>query len=327
MEAPVPASSLIHSATLVSAGVFLLLKFNFLVQAAGCSYVVLLLGAVSCSYGGVVAACQTDMKKLLAYSTMSHCGFLYIAVYIGNIYLVGVYLFLHGLFKAATFYCAGTFIRVFKTQDSRLMGSASRILFLETSLLLFCAINLGGMPFIIGYLYKALFMQLLVVSKLFYPIIGFIYLGLCSSVVYVLRLTYYTCFDFFKGSGISILRAVQLARVRVSSYFTFSTDVSLISVATLILIAASVALVTSYFLFEFSVDTSNVLASDSSTIFSNVYVGTLFVNYFLVFYFIYLCVAVVALYCLFRPNFLSTELYGFIITLYVFLSLVLLLLL
>ena len=76
MEAPVPASSLIHSATLVSAGIYLLCRFNILLVTSGCVPVLITIGAITAAYGGVVAAAQTDMKKLLAYSTMSHCGFL-----------------------------------------------------------------------------------------------------------------------------------------------------------------------------------------------------------------------------------------------------------
>jgi NADH-quinone oxidoreductase subunit L len=76
MEAPVPASSLIHSATLVSAGIYLLAKFNILVVLTNSVSILTVIGALSACYGGLVSASQTDLKKLLAYSTMSHCGFL-----------------------------------------------------------------------------------------------------------------------------------------------------------------------------------------------------------------------------------------------------------
>jgi len=76
MEAPVPASALIHSATLVSAGIFLICKFNILFLYFEYINFLTFLGALTAAYGGIVAASQTDMKKLLAYSTMSHCGFL-----------------------------------------------------------------------------------------------------------------------------------------------------------------------------------------------------------------------------------------------------------
>ena len=127
MEAPVPASALIHSATLVSAGIFVLLRFKFLLIEANFLYVIIVIGSFTAAYGGVVAAAQTDVKKLLAYSTMSHCGFLYMLVGFGDEYITISYLFLHGLFKAMTFYCVGSFIRFYGTQDTRYMGGGAQL--------------------------------------------------------------------------------------------------------------------------------------------------------------------------------------------------------
>jgi len=77
MEAPVPASSLIHSATLVSAGVYMILRFNFIFDATQYSKLIIpVVGSLTAAYGGVSAAAQSDIKKTLAYSTISHCGFL-----------------------------------------------------------------------------------------------------------------------------------------------------------------------------------------------------------------------------------------------------------
>lgn len=166
MEAPVPASALIHSATLVSAGIYLLLKFFNIFLFLEYTFFILILGGVSCAYGGVVSACQTDMKKLLAYSTMSHCGFLYVTISFGYFFLTIIYLFLHGIFKAATFYCVGSFVRVYKTQDIRLMGAGHVILPIDSILLLICSFNLGGLPFTIGYLYKVFFFKILLVQSI-----------------------------------------------------------------------------------------------------------------------------------------------------------------
>ena len=127
MEAPVPASALIHSATLVSAGIYLLLRFKFLIIELNVSYILINIGAFTAAYGGVVATAQTDVKKLLAYSTMSHCGFLYMLVGFGDEYITISYLFLHGIFKAATFYCVGSFIRIYGSQDTRLMGGGAQL--------------------------------------------------------------------------------------------------------------------------------------------------------------------------------------------------------
>mgnify|MGYP001810278757 CR=1 FL=1 len=77
MEAPVPASALIHSATLVSAGIFLLLRFSAVFELSTYAYyIVPFLGSITALYGGLVAMFQSDVKRILAYSTISHCGFL-----------------------------------------------------------------------------------------------------------------------------------------------------------------------------------------------------------------------------------------------------------
>lgn len=157
-----------------------------------------MLGALTAAYGGIVAAAQTDVKKLLAYSTISHCGFLFVCTSFTNTYLVIVYLFLHGLFKALTFFCVGSFIRVSGSQDTRQMGSLSRIMPFDTVLLIICGSNLGGLPFTLGYLYKYLFMNLLVVNYVNAILVGFLFIGMLSSLVYVYRLVYYCAFDINK---------------------------------------------------------------------------------------------------------------------------------
>jgi len=196
MEAPVPASSLIHSATLVSAGVFLLLRFNTLVLPY--SDFILFLGAITASYGGVCAAAQTDVKKLLAYSTMSHCGFLFVLVAFNDCYVTIVYLFLHGLFKASTFFCVGSFIRLYGTQDTRMMGGGSHFFLGDSFLLLVCSINLCGLPFTIGIAYKLFFFKVLFLSKFTAVIVGMLYVAMLSSLVYFYRLVAYSVFDSLK---------------------------------------------------------------------------------------------------------------------------------
>ena len=200
MEAPVPASALIHSATLVSAGVYLLLRFEPLLTLLNLHTIVLVLGSITAAYGGVVASAQTDVKKLLAYSTISHCGFLYVCVGFQNYMLVVVYLFLHGLFKASTFFCVGSFIRVAGSQDTRQMGVLGRYIPVDTILLIICAGNLAGLPFTLGYLYKHMFMLHLVMSNTLPIVVGFCFIGMLSSLVYVFRLVYYAAFDVNKGT-------------------------------------------------------------------------------------------------------------------------------
>ncbi|MCB1713014.1 MAG: hypothetical protein KDH96_11220 [Candidatus Riesia sp.] len=157
-----------------------------------------MLGSITALYGGIVSASQTDMKKLLAYSTMSHCGFLMILVSFLNFYILIIYLFLHGLFKASTFFCAGSFIRIYGSQDTRLMGGAQRFFMTDSLLLLVCAGNLCGLPFTIGVLYKTYFLTALLCNNISFIAIGCIVIGMLMGNIYFFRLTYYAIFDLIK---------------------------------------------------------------------------------------------------------------------------------
>ena len=199
MEAPVPASALIHSATLVSAGIFLICKFNVIYVYFGYLNLFSYVGAITAAYGGVVAAAQTDMKKLLAYSTMSHSGFLWVLAINGYFEITVLYLFLHGLFKAATFYCAGSFIRFYGTQDTRYMGNGGSYLLGDSALLILSSVNLAGLPFTIGVTYKTFFFKILIAENFDFLTLGLLFIGLLSGIVYFFRLVYYSVFDFYKG--------------------------------------------------------------------------------------------------------------------------------
>lgn len=208
MEAPVPASSLIHSATLVSAGIYLLLKFQLLIQLTNLSEALFYLGSITACYGGLVAASQTDMKKLLAYSTISHCGFIVASISLNNFIITIIYLYLHGLFKASTFFCAGSIIKYNNTQDMRYMGMNKNQVFNIITLII-SSINLGGLPFTFGYLYKQTFLTILTTTNYNLIPYGFCIIGLLCSIVYVFKLIYYSCFDFRKGNLHTIILYIQ----------------------------------------------------------------------------------------------------------------------
>lgn len=231
MEAPVPASALIHSATLVSAGIYLLLRFTPLVVLSNLQSVALIVGSITAAYGGIVSASQTDMKKLLAYSTISHCGFLFVTIGT-EVYMASViYLFLHGLFKASTFFCAGSFIRVAGSQDTRNMGSLNRILPVDTVFLIICAFNLGGLPFSLGYLYKSMLMGAALSSTTTILTLGFCTVGLLSSIVYVYRLVYYSAFDIAKEFFAPIIYELQQKHINVVNNWSLTTIIQIIAVS------------------------------------------------------------------------------------------------
>ena len=288
MEAPVPASSLIHSATLVSAGVYLLARFYDTLAVLGCQHWCLYSGAITAAYGGVVAASQTDMKKLLAYSTMSHCGFLYICLGFGNFYLLVLYLFLHGLFKAATFYCVGSFIRVFGSQDTRLMGCGHRLLPGDSLGLIFCSFNLAGLPFTVGYLYKSFFFIFLTATTYSFIVLGFTILALLTSVIYTFRLLYFSLFDFLKASTPYTLFYLQTSKVRFLDIYRVITWGQLYALFILLLTSLLVFWVTFYIFTYFAIEFSTYALLEGSNSTALVFYVEYFTSYFILFYFFYI---------------------------------------
>ena len=112
MEAPVPASALIHSATLVSAGVYLINKIWFVVALSNyLYYFFIFLSSWTSFYGAFVSLYQTDLKRILAYSTISHCGILMFLSILNNVYILIFYLYVHGFFKSLSFMCVGNIIK------------------------------------------------------------------------------------------------------------------------------------------------------------------------------------------------------------------------
>ena len=202
MEAPVPASSLIHSATLVSAGIFLILRFYPIFEFSYYGKFVLpLVGSLTAAYGGIVASYQADVKRILAYSTISHCGFLMLLCSFNVQEYTLMYLYVHGFFKAATFMCVGNVIRISKNyQDFRRMGMFSKYLPFECFCIFVCLFNLGGLPFSIGFFIKHLISLGMVYNVWFlYFVIFNIFLGSVAGLFYSYRIIYFVFFDFKKG--------------------------------------------------------------------------------------------------------------------------------
>ena len=247
MEAPVPASALIHSATLVSAGVFLLLKLTPLFECSAYIYYFLpIIGSFTAFIGGLSSAYQSDIKKILAYSTISHCGFLMVcySTYIPEYTIL--YLYIHGFFKAAVFLCVGNVIRFSRNyQDFKKMGGFWKYLPFECYSSFICLMNLSGLPFSIGFYIKHL---LLIGMYMNYYVLYFILVNVfCAAVFglfYSYRLFYYVFFDFKKAKKIIYLQANR--KNLNSVYYSNTTLASNISISLLII----VSYITSIYMFN-----------------------------------------------------------------------------
>jgi len=269
MEAPVPASALIHSATLVSAGIYLLLRFNFLFDYShNFKIIAPLLGSVTAAYGGICAVAQTDLKKTLAYSTISHCGFLVILCSLELNEFVILYLYIHGFFKAILFMCVGNVLRIsMNYQDSRRMGGLFKYLPFDYFCSLICVFNLAGLPFTFGFFAKhLLFLNLTENMYIYYIILFNSFLGAISGLFYSYNLLYSIFFDFKKGDK---LLYIHLNNRRYSSKFYVNSSLGS-TISIFLLLVFSYILV--FFLYK-NLLASNFLFSDyiNTILYSNYY--------------------------------------------------------
>ncbi len=258
MEAPVPASALIHSATLVSAGVFLLLRFAPLIElTSSVAYTILVTSSVTAALGGVAACFQSDVKRILAYSTISHCGFLIFLSCSFNLEIVLLYLCVHGFFKALVFMCVGNVIRFARNyQDFRYMGGFVKFLPFEAIMLLVGVINLGGLPFSFGFFIKH-YTLLSIFDLQDFLIKTNLFIGMFSSLIYSYRLYYYVFFDVRKSKK-TIYTAASKSSLK-SVWYSNTTLASCIAITVLLATAGGV-ISFMYFSF-FSVDYLNNTAA------------------------------------------------------------------
>jgi len=132
MEGPTPVSALIHAATMVTAGVYLIARSAPLFdQSQAARTVVVIIGAITLLYGCICAFGQDDLKRVLAYSTVSQIGYMFLAVGLGNgVYAIGIiHLVGHGFFKAALFLSAGSVMHAMNDRiDMRRFGGLARVM-------------------------------------------------------------------------------------------------------------------------------------------------------------------------------------------------------
>ncbi|MDX6568091.1 MAG: NADH-quinone oxidoreductase subunit [Gaiellales bacterium] len=156
MEGPTPVSALIHAATMVTAGVYLVARMWPLYTAApDVSDLVALIGAATLTMAGLIALVQTDIKRVIAYSTMSQIGYMFCAVGIGA-YSAGIYhLLTHAFFKALLFLGAGVVIHALDDeQDIRKMGGLRRFMPFTAALMWIGGLALAGIPPFAGFFSK-----------------------------------------------------------------------------------------------------------------------------------------------------------------------------
>nr|APC25142.1 NADH dehydrogenase subunit 5 [Blastocystis sp. subtype 9] len=162
MEGPTPVSALIHAATMVTAGVFVICRSSFIFEYAPIALtIVTIIGAITTFYAASIGLVQNDLKKVIAYSTCSQLGYMIFACGISG-YNISIYhLANHAFFKALLFLSAGSVIHAMHDeQDMRKMGGLLKILPFTYAMFLIGSFALLGFPFLSGYYSKDLILEL-----------------------------------------------------------------------------------------------------------------------------------------------------------------------
>lgn len=158
MAGPTPVSALIHAATMVTAGVYMTARLHFLFALAPATLsLIAVIGAATAFFAGSIALTQNDIKKVLAYSTVSQLGYMFIAVAVGAFSAAIFHLFTHAFFKACLFLGAGSVIHALGgEQDMRKMGGLKSYLPTTYWTYLIASLAIAGLPFTGGFFSKDL---------------------------------------------------------------------------------------------------------------------------------------------------------------------------
>nr|ARH54826.1 NADH dehydrogenase subunit 5 [Trigonopterus sp. 6 AH-2016] len=205
MAAPTPVSSLVHSSTLVTAGVYMLFRFSDLL-AENLKAVFLGVSLLTMFMAGIAANLEYDLKKIIALSTLSQLGMMMVIFFCGNKDLAFFHLLMHALFKALLFMCSGFIIHsMMGCQDIRYMGNLAKAFPFTCSC--FCVSNLAlcGLPFLSGFYSKDLIAEVFSMSISSVMIYFIFYFSIGLTVSYSMRLFIYVFMGQVNMLSLSLL--------------------------------------------------------------------------------------------------------------------------
>nr|WQF69074.1 NADH dehydrogenase subunit 5 [Amblyomma nodosum] len=191
MAAPTPVSSLVHSSTLVTAGVYLLMRFNYLFKMELFSMILMKISLLTMLMAGMNAFFENDLKKIIAFSTLSQLSMMMIMISLGKMEFAFFHLIMHAIFKSMLFLCAGLIIHSLQgVQDIRMLGNFFCFSPVISSCMLLSMLSLMGFPFMGGFYSKDLIMEFFF-FKISNVILIFIFiLGILFTFAYCTRLMY-----------------------------------------------------------------------------------------------------------------------------------------
>jgi NADH-quinone oxidoreductase subunit L len=193
MEGPTPVSALIHAATMVTAGVYLMCRISPILHLApDAAHTVAIIGAATAFLGATIACAQDDIKKILAYSTISQLGYMFLAAGVGA-YVAAIFLMLtHAFYKALLFLGAGSVIHAMNDeQDTKRFGALAKVMPVTAVTFLVAWLSIGGVPPFSGFWSKGdVLMNAYALSPVLYAVAALTailtayYLGRCYLLTF-----------------------------------------------------------------------------------------------------------------------------------------------
>ncbi|MBX3083281.1 MAG: NADH-quinone oxidoreductase subunit L [Anaerolineae bacterium] len=218
MEAPTPISALIHAATMVNAGVYLLARFYpAFANVPGWTGTIIAVGLISALLAGCMALVANDLKRILAYSTISQLGYMVYAVGIGAIFASQFHLLSHAVFKALLFLGAGAVIHAVETRDIREMGGLGRRMPFVRNVFLLGAAALVGVPIFNGFWSKELILEASFADQAWWLTAGLL-VGVGLTALYTVRMVWLV----FYGSPRAALHAHDAPKAMQVSLFVLA---------------------------------------------------------------------------------------------------------
>jgi len=200
MAGPTPVSALIHAATMVTAGIFMVTRLNFIFDLApDVQTVIAVIGAITSLVAATIGLVQTDIKKVLAYSTVSQLGLMFLALGFGAYEVAVFHVITHAFFKACLFLGSGSVIHgLHGEQDMRKMGGLRKAMPITFWTMLVSSLAISGVPFFSGFFSKD---EILLTA--FHHSIPLYVVGSIASIMtafYMFRLMFLTFFKDFRGT-------------------------------------------------------------------------------------------------------------------------------
>lgn len=200
MAGPTPVSALIHAATMVTAGIFMLTRLNFLfLLTPGVMTFIAIIGIATALFAAIIALKQTDIKKVLAYSTVSQLGLMFMAVGLGAFNVAVFHVITHAFFKACLFLGAGSVIHgIGGEQDMRLMGGISRKMKITRMTMIISGLSIAGFFPFAGFFSKDEIMIAAFHNNIIFWVLGMIVSLL--TAFYIARLVFLTFSNDYRGT-------------------------------------------------------------------------------------------------------------------------------